>query len=353
MMVQETLLLPAVYKIVKEGGKYLCVKIEDFLVTPEKLYGDMGKHAEYFWNAYTRSDQSMGVLLTGASGSGKTVLTSVISNIGIMNNMPVIIVSEIQADINLIRYIDGLKNVTIVLDEFGKVFSLNLQDKALTMLSSGGADKKLFLITENNTHSVSKYILNRPGRVRYHIDYIRLDEKVFNEYCADFDIKPEFFKELKNKYESSPIFSFDHLSALVTEHQYNKDASFDELLTILNLGLLSKPKMLVLSAIYDMKEKKDIEFFSFTTELKHFNNGNFYWLRAKDIMGELKISTKSVIHMSDDSITCLSENRYKIILDIDDGSHSDYATDNINNPNFALRGINPNSDLQNMPIATF
>ena len=311
---------PAVYKIKKEGKDYVLVFEEEFFTTPEKLYGDMGKHAEYFWNAYTRTDQSMGVLLTGASGSGKTVLTSVIANLGIMNKMPVVLVSEIQADINLIRYIDGLRNVIVLLDEFGKVFNMNLQDKALTMLSSGGSDKKLFLITENNTRDVSNLILNRPGRVRYHIDYIRLDEKVFNEYCNDFDIEPEFYNELESKYKTSPIFSFDHLSALVTEHQHNRKASFDELLEVLNLGLLSKPKMLILSSVYDLKDNKDKEFHPFSTELKNFNNGGYYWIRLKDAMGEVKINVKCVSNMADDHITCLSDGRYKVILDIDTGS---------------------------------
>ena len=314
------MLSSGVYKIKKNQGEYTLVYVEEFFKTPNKLYGDMGKHAEYFWNAYARSNQSMGVLLTGASGSGKTVLTSVISNLGIMNNMPAILVSELTADVGLIRFLDGLSNVTILLDEFGKVFNRSIQDKALTMLSNGSANKKLFLITENSTEDVNRYILNRPGRVRYHIDYIRLDKKVFNEYCADFDIDPEFFKELKKKYEASPTFSFDHLSALVTEHMYNKTATFDELLELLNLGLLSKPKLIILTAIYDMKEKKDLEFYPFSVELSKFNNGHWYWLRPKDSMNELKINTKTVTHMTDDTITHLIDNRYKVIFDIDSGA---------------------------------
>lgn len=341
---------PGVYKVIKVNDTYTLDRVEDYFVTPKKLYGDMGKHSEYFWNSFSGSDQSMGVLLTGASGSGKTVLTNVISNIAILNGMIVVMVTEIVADAKLISFIDSLTNAVILLDEFGKVFNLKLQDKALTMLSSAGNKRKLFLITENRINMVSQFIINRPGRVRYHIDYIRLDEKVFKEYCADFDMDPVFLKELELKYRSSSVFSFDHLSAIVTEHMRNKDFTFEEVINILNLSVLSNPKMLELANIYDIKEGVEYDFKSLSFTYKSFNEGRVYWVlpirkenpndnenvdyfdgdpgKPKRVSGQITtrknasipnqfdIKRKYVIEVDDEFMLLLVDNRFRVRLDV-------------------------------------
>jgi len=302
-----------VYRLTKNNKKYGLERDRDFFITPKKLYGRMGIRAEYFWNSFVAAPASMGVLLTGTSGGGKSVLTEVIANIGINNLMPVVLVREITADLELIKFISDLSNVIIIFDEFAKVINGPLQNKSLSMLSDV-YNKKLFLMTENNSDIISPFIRNRPGRVRYHIDYGRLEEEVFEEYCADFDMDSKFLDELREKYKRSAVFSFDHLSAIVTEHISHKDQTLDELLFLLNLDILSKPPKVIFESAYDTVNEKELELNSYSDKLKEFNRGMNIYLYPKGIGDAIVFSAKDIVDMNDDKIIIMNDKKIKIIL---------------------------------------
>jgi len=308
-------LLPRVYNIKKSPDKvYYVEQYKLFYETPKKLYGSILKNANHFWKAYTNSLTSMGVMLVGASGAGKTIMSDLLSNIAISNNMPVVIVSNLEADIELIRYLDSLGDVMIVMDEFAKVFNYTLQEKMLTMLSSLGGGKKFFIITENNPRHISEYIRDRPGRMRYRIDFGRVTLDVVNEYCGDHNVRPEFMTGLIEKYNESLVFSFDHLKAIVQEHVENPDTSFIDTINILNLEVLSKPVYLYIRSIHDIIDDKEIKFVERSISKSKFENGDMLYVNLSDNHLNIRIKNKDVISVIDDQITCLVEKKYKVIL---------------------------------------
>lgn len=286
-----------------------------YFITPAKLYGDMGKQAAYFWNAYRQSNKSLGVLFTGSPGSGKTEIANVISNIAIAEGMAVVLVVGIKADIPLINFLGNLVNVVIMFDEFGKVFSMDLQDKMLSMLSSANGFKKLFLITENNSLSVSEFIRNRPGRVRYHIDYNRLNRKVIDEYCADFNMIPSYYNDLIELYNKSITFSFDHMSAIVSEHLIDKTVPLSEILEILNLEILTKTVKMYISDIIDMVTLEPVEFKASDIDKNYFDKKGRFWvsMSSKDISG-FDISQEHITQVYDDYIICEYQNKYRVTI---------------------------------------
>jgi len=308
-------LMPRVYKIRKaKEGYYYPEQYKLFYETPKKLYGNILKNANHFWRAYTNSLTSMGVMLVGASGAGKSGMSELLSNIAITNNMPVLIISGIEPDVGLIDYLDSLGDVMVVFDEFAKVFNYTLQEKMLSMLSSLGGGKKFFVITENDPRRISDLIRDRPGRMRYRIDFGRISIDVLEEYCADNQVAPFFMKDLVEKYNESLIFSFDHMIAIVKEHVENPTVSFKDTIDILNLEVLSKPVYLYVRKVTLIAEDEDVEFADRSIAKDKFENGNFIYVNLPKTHSNIRIKNKDVVSVIDNEIICIVEKKYKVIL---------------------------------------
>jgi len=235
-------LSPAIYKLKydKKEGYRLEYYSQHFSVTG-KNYGDINNHVDIFWNTFIKSKNSLGVMLTGAAGSGKTRVGEILSNLGIDHGMAVVMVTEVTINIELVPFIDSLHNMVVLFDEFSKNIPMRMQSKMLTMFSSIGPNKKLFIITENESRSVSPFIRCRPGRIRYAVDYDRIKENVVNEYCKDHSASSGIVEEIIKLRSKASKFTFDHLQAIVSEHIEYPNKTIEDLLDILNLdGLVAE-----------------------------------------------------------------------------------------------------------------
>ena len=236
--------VPKIFNIGNKDGEFFLEPVLTRYNVPTKIYGSFTTVRNRFWNSFRRARSSVGILLTGDAGSGKTMLSNLISNIGIDNGYMVVNVGEVTANIKLVRFLSELPNAIIIFDEFGKNFGIKLQEKMLTMFSSTENGKKLYIITENNKNMVSQYIRNRPGRVRFHLDFGKLSEDVFDEVCNFAAIDKDFQFELRERFISAGTFSFDHLQAIINEHKEHPNDGLDLLLEYLNLELLECKKIM-------------------------------------------------------------------------------------------------------------
>lgn len=289
--------IPAqVYKLNRErnGNHYLTFLYPRFN-TPEKHYGRIDADVDIIWKEYNRALGGTGVMLTGDTGSGKSLLGDVLSNVAIANGLPVIYCTEIRTDISTINYLAMMKNAVIYFDEFGKNFDNRLQDKMLSMLASVSGGKKLFIITESIINRINSDILNRTKRIKYHLDYGRIDKEVLIEYCNDYNVDNKFFKELYAKYETSPKFSFDNLEGIVSEHQTRPEADLDELLRMLNLSALTRPLHVGIKGVKDLKTELSLKY-TFTdgeVKLNDFKSGRRIWIDIKLPVEKPKEETKT------------------------------------------------------------
>ena len=235
-------LQPAVYQLtyVDKEGYSLTYKMPRFEVHG-KNYGKINEHINTFWARFLSITGSMGVMLTGSAGSGKTRVAELLANLAIDNGMCVVLVTEVKVSIELLPFIDSLHNMVIIFDEFSKNFDMRIQNKMLTMFSSIGPRRKLYVITENDRRTVSPFVRTRPGRVKYAIDYERLEDEVVEEYCTDNDVDPDVYKDILDLHSKAPKFTFDHLMAIVSEHKFTPNKTLDQLLEILNLDDLVVP----------------------------------------------------------------------------------------------------------------
>ena len=269
---------PGIYSIAEsEFNKqkfFNLVPVKERFELPDKIYGDIMDNVIRVWNNYAITKKTTGVLYSGLAGTSKTLSAMLLSNIAIDNDLAVVMCTEIRFDLELLGFLNSLSNVVLFMDEFRKNMDWSIQEKALTMLSDINSTHKLIVMTENSVNGINSYILNRPGRIRYHFNFDKLSHSVFKHYCSEHDVVPSFYKELEEKYLTYKTFSFDQLQAIITEHLHYPNDSLDKLLEILNLHDLQNPRMFVIKKCYNSLKDEPLcyEYIGPTDLLKE---GNF------------------------------------------------------------------------------
>jgi len=286
-------LQPAVYNLSYNeiSNQYELNRVNDRFKLPDRIYGKAPKYARHFIEAFDKTNNNLGVILTGEKGTGKTELSKLICNMGIDEGIPVVTIYDVpnRSMSKIIEFIEKLGTVIIFFDEFGKNFYIADQERLLPLLSSSSNGKKLFLITENNYYSLSNYIRSRPGRARYHLDFQRLEPEVLNEYLENKQVDKKFAQEIKNFYNKTPKFTFDYLRALVEEHKLFPDMEFKDLIKILNIDELKKEFYVVVKNVFRIKDNGEKESVKYMQ--KNFHTVTKFKANARitiDIIEEVK-----------------------------------------------------------------
>lgn len=312
-----------VYTIAKQNDTYYLQPFTDMFKIPKKVYGGLDKLMYRFWSTFVVRPGSLGIILTGSSGCGKTILAEMIANLALVNKFKVVLVTDIIADIELVKFIDTLDRTIVIFDEFGKNFNHQLQDKMLTMFNDLSGKKKMFILTENDETIISSFIRNRPGRALYHVNFKRVKKTVIEEYCKDrnVDFYSDFYITLNKVHDKAIVFSFDHLKALVEEHISYPNETFEELLEVLNLDILTKEENLRIASIKDISDPNDIkvvelENSDIRVEKKQFESGRQLWVYPKVGGNSICIKPEDVTLIEENRMICNISNKYEIILEV-------------------------------------
>lgn len=204
---------------------YSLTKTDDFEIT-EKIYGNNTDKIEKIFKSYQTFDRSMGVILSGDKGIGKSLFTKVLAKESLNRGIPVLIVSEETP--GLPDFLDSIEQDCLVLfDEFEKVFKE--QDKLLSLFDGYSTQKKLYAITINNVYKLSEYMVNRPGRFHYHFRFPYPSETEIREYMND---------KVDNKYQSEITKVVRLAKRMKLNYDYLRAISFE-----LNLGSTLKESL--------------------------------------------------------------------------------------------------------------
>lgn len=199
---------------------YILVKMPSPTI-PDMLYGDIQYRAERIINTFLdRTTQSTGVLLSGDAGSGKTLLAKVVCHIArVVYSMPTVIVAaEHFRGPNFNALIQRIsQDAVIMFDEFEKTYDTEQQEELLTLFDGVYTQRKLFLITANDTKRIIDPMLNRPGRAHYHLRYDGLDTAFIREYVTDHLNDQKHLDEFMRLADAISPMSFDILRAIVEE----------------------------------------------------------------------------------------------------------------------------------------
>lgn len=213
------------------NNRFYLEKIDGFTLPP-KIYGNTIARAERILNTFRDRGKSTGVLLAGEKGSGKTMLAEYIAESA---GYPVIVVNEAHFGDAFNQFMQLIDQPAVVLfDEFEKVYDVReAQPALLTLLDGLYTSNKLYLFTVNDVHYLDRHMMNRPGRILYHLSYGALDPEFVREYAEDTLKNQEHVDSLVSLSSIFTGFSFDILKAMVEDmNRYNETAH--EVLVYLN-----------------------------------------------------------------------------------------------------------------------
>lgn len=179
-------LTPAVYTIQSDpvSKELYLEKTSDKFHIGHKIYGHSMKFVDRIIKTFGATTGNLGLLLNGVKGTGKTVDSKLVCN---NLNLPVLVVPAPYP--NLPDFLSKIPcDVTVFFDEFEKMYPANYNNNAdiLTVMEGvlTSEHRRVFILTTNSLY-INDNLLERPGRLRYHVTYKDLTREVIEEVVDD------------------------------------------------------------------------------------------------------------------------------------------------------------------------
>lgn len=197
----------------------------DFFLSPiqravdtTRIYGDIDKKAVRILSTFLSRPNNTGALFHGDKGSGKSLLARRISYKAAREGIPTIIINNKYSGDDFNSFIASIQQpIVIIFDEFEKVYSRHEDQEALlTLLDGMYESKKLFLFTSNDSR-LTGFLLNRPGRIFYKINFSTVEESFIEEYCNSMLGDKSKTGDIIKFSSINGGLSFDILKAIVEE----------------------------------------------------------------------------------------------------------------------------------------
>lgn len=275
----EDKLSPAIYEAVAietpEGVKY-SFEIRPLFALPQVIYGTAIVDKDCILKSYSLNENNLGVLLSGVSGAGKSLLAKLVCNDAVTRlGIPVLIITK-RSVVYIKQFTDIFikrnQSVVFFIDEFDKI-TQNIggrsnieeakqnQNDLLSILDGYMDTHNLYLFTVNETKYVNQYFFNRPSRIRYHykfdslpreicdqlIDSTLLDKSnanivrrvLFQVENPSFDLINEFITECNRFHEINPEILIKHFNV-----SYSNKCLKESYRIILTAGGKSLPEII-------------------------------------------------------------------------------------------------------------
>lgn len=204
------------------------------LTLPKKIYGGTGLE-ERILKSFNSSNKSVGVLLEGLKGSGKTLFSKVLAK---KSGLPIIIVDEEYPVQRAVEFFAKIKQpICLLFDELEKNTYFWKTDKLLKLLDGvQPGPKKLTIMTCNKIDNLDDNLKDRCSRIRYYIHYDGLSLSSIQEIVNDvienesnkIGLADKIFNSVKTK-------SYDNIISICKEINIFPDMLFEDIMSIMNI----------------------------------------------------------------------------------------------------------------------
>ena len=204
------------------------------LTLPKKIYGGTGLE-ERILKSFNSSNKSVGVLLEGLKGSGKTLFSKVLAK---KSRLPIIIVDEEYPVQRAVEFFAKIKQpICLLFDELEKNTYFWRTDKLLKLLDGvQPGPKKLTIMTCNNIDNLDDNLKDRCSRIRYYIHYDGLSLSSIQEIVNDVIENESNKNGLADKiFNSVKTKSYDNIISICKEINIFPDMLFEDIMSIMNI----------------------------------------------------------------------------------------------------------------------
>lgn len=294
-------------------------KADDFEQLEPKIYGDHEAKITKVLKAFDTMERSLGVIMSGDKGIGKSLFTQLISERVVKEkDMPVILVTRaFQGVADYIESID--QEVLVLFDEFEKVFdprkdNIEPQENLLGLFDGSSQKKRIYMITVNDLNKVNEFMINRPGRFHYHFRFAYPSSEEITTYLQD-KISPEYYGEIGDvvNFSRRIKLNYDCLRAIAFE--LTLGVPFKEAITDLNILNLSRQAYNI-KMHFQNGEVVDCG----TEHMDLFSQSESFYTYINDDMLTFSFDTKDLIVAGNDII--IPEGKGELDLDDDNKQYT-------------------------------
>lgn len=294
----------------------------DLEIKEAKVYGVHNEKINKVMRSFGAFERSLGVILSGHKGIGKSLFTKMLGIEAIKNGIPVIFVDQYYPGIA--SYIESIEQEVMVLfDEFDKTFGdikvgngeTNPQASLLGLFDGVAQGKKMYVITCNNVNKLNDYLVNRPGRFHYHFRFEFPTPMEIREYLED-KLDEKYYEEIKSvmSFASRVDLNYDCLRAIAFE--LNTGITFKDAIKDLNILNMSDIRYTVELHCQDGKKLEDeimVNLFNQDTICAEFDIGGYMWARAALQMAKFQYDELRGLYFGrEDAFTMDADNNEKV-----------------------------------------
>lgn len=225
-----------IYRFVPTLGGWYLDRTGDNFEFPFKVYSACDHIINRIITFWTANNATLGVLLNGLRGAGKSMTAQLLANTLIKDrDLPVLVVKDpvpLQAIFDAVQ-----QDIVVIFDEFEKTHNKEAQQDLLSTIDGMSRSKhnRLIIFTTNTT-TIDENFKDRPSRIHYQFEFQRVADEIVEGLIDDsLPVDLHHFKgEIFDFLHSRQICTIDIVKAVIAEVRTFRESplQFEEMLNI-------------------------------------------------------------------------------------------------------------------------